>query len=283
MIKKFVIIILLAFFMISAVSASEIDEATFNNHAETQIQEFAEANQIGTVEEISTDDIVEEDVVIHEDNSAPVKSNQVEYNDSNIIYYSENYNEIENNQYNNSYIDALINETLDNDMGNDLNTSIVFPVHTFNYFFKDLEVFIFMKLDLNFETIDVTHNLSKFKEINKFKVLTHEDLIFYNNYYNILTHDVEKIILSIDKLHSKFVFSIDNSIIGSADCFIYNFLDSNFSNFNFFSLSCFQAFSDFVQIFINFNYNGHCFFPSKQSNDKEIKILYFNYLRNSIY
>jgi len=48
------------------------------------------------VEEISTDDIVEEDVVIHEDNSAPVKSNQVEYNDSNIIYNSENYNEIEN-------------------------------------------------------------------------------------------------------------------------------------------------------------------------------------------
>ena len=58
MIKKFLIIILLAFFMISAVSASEIDEATFNNHAETQIQEFAEANQIGIVEEISTDDVI---------------------------------------------------------------------------------------------------------------------------------------------------------------------------------------------------------------------------------
>ena len=110
MIKKFLIIILLAFFMISAVSASEIDEATFNNHAETQIQEFAEANQIDIVEEISTDDIVEEDVVIHEDNSAPVKSNQVEYNDSNIIYNSENYNEIENYQYNESF-KVLINET----------------------------------------------------------------------------------------------------------------------------------------------------------------------------
>ena len=82
--------------MISAVSASEINETVINNHAKTQIQEFAEANQIGIVEEISTDDIVEEDVVIHEDNSAPVKSNQVEYNDSNIIYNSENYNEIEN-------------------------------------------------------------------------------------------------------------------------------------------------------------------------------------------
>ena len=100
----------------------------------------------------------------------------------------------------------MINETFDNDMGNDLNTSIVFHVYTFNYFFNDLEVFISMKLDLNFETIDFSYNLSKFKEIDKFKVLTHEDLIFYNNYYNILTHDVEKIILSIDKLHSKFVF-----------------------------------------------------------------------------
>ena len=82
--------------MISAVFGSEINETVINNHAKTQIQEFAEANQIGIVEEISTDDIVEEDVVIHEDNSAPVKSNQVEYNDSNIIYNSENYNEIEN-------------------------------------------------------------------------------------------------------------------------------------------------------------------------------------------
>ena len=109
------------------------------------------------------------------------------------------------NQYNESF-KVLINETFDNDMGNDLNTSIVFHVYTFNYFFNDLEVFISMKLDLNFETIDFSYNLSKFKEIDKFKVLTHEDLIFYNNYYNILTHDVEKIILSIDKLHSKFVF-----------------------------------------------------------------------------
>ena len=43
-------------------------------------------------------------------------------------------------------------------MGNDLNTSIVFHVYTFNYFFNDLEVFISMKLDLNFETIDFSYN-----------------------------------------------------------------------------------------------------------------------------
>ena len=174
------------------------------------------------------------------------------------------------NQYNESF-KVLINETFDNDMGNDLNTSIVFHVYTFNYFFNDLEVFISMKLDLNFETIDFSYNLSKFKEIDKFKVLTHEDLIFYNNYYNILTHDVEKnIVLSDDKLHTKFMFSIDNSIVGSADCFIYNFLDSNFSNFNSFSLSCFHTFSDFVQIFINFIMDIAFFRVNNRMNKKEI-------------
>ena len=76
--------------MISAVSASEIDEAVFSDHAEV--------NQIDVGEEITVDDIVESDVVIGEDNHAPTKYNQ-EYNDC-IINNPESYNEIENNQYN---------------------------------------------------------------------------------------------------------------------------------------------------------------------------------------
>ena len=90
--------------------------------------------------------------------------------------------------------------------------------------------------------------------------MTHEDLIFYNNYYNVLTSDVEKcIILSSDKLHTKFAFSIDNSVVGGADSFIYNILNSNFSNFNSFSLSFFQTFSNFAIIFINTNYYEYFF------------------------
>jgi hypothetical protein len=254
--------------MISTVSASEIDEAVISDYAEAKIQEFAEVNQIDVGEEITVDDIVESDVVIGEDNHAPTKYNQEYNDDSCIINNPESYNEIENNQYNDTNIKALIVETWDNDTNLDLNDPIV-SVHIFNDFLDNFEVICCMKLDSSFKTIHFSHDLSNFKnEINKFKVLTHEDLIFYNNYYNVLTSDVEKcIISSSDKLHTKFAFSIDNSVVGGADSFIYNILNSNFSNFNSFSLSCFHTFSDFVQIFINFHYNGHCFFPSKQSNE----------------
>ncbi len=263
MIKKFMIIILFAFFMISAVSASEINETAINDLAESQIHEFIEVNQIDIGEEITIDDIVEKDVVIGEENIAPMKSNY-EYNDSYIINSHENYNEIENNQYNNSYIDALINENLDNVTVLELNNSIVVPVYISDNMFMNHFISC-MELNSIFETIDFGEGLSKFKdEIDKFKVLTHDDLIFYNEYYHILTHDVEKnIVLSDDKLHTKFMFSIDNSIVGSADCFIYGISNSIFSNFNLLSLSCFQTFSNFVQIFININYYEHAFFPSK--------------------
>lgn len=253
------IIILFAFFMISAVSASEINETAINDLAESQIHEFIEVNQIDIGEEITIDDIVEKDVVIGEENIAPMKSNY-EYNDSYIINSHENYNEIENNQYNDTNIKALIVETWDNDTNLDLHDSIV-SVHIFNDFLDNFEVICCMKLDSSFKIIHFSHDLSNFKnEINKFKVLTHEDLIFYNNYYNVLTSDVEKcIISSSDKLHTKFAFSIDNSVVGGADSFIYNILNSNFSNFNSFLLSFFQTFSNFAIIFINTNYYEYFF------------------------
>ena len=122
--------------MISAVSASEINETAINDLAESQIHEFIEVNQIDIGEEITIDDIVEKDVVIEEENIAPMKSNY-EYNDSYIINSHENYNEIENNQYNNSYIDALINETLDNVTVLELNNSIVVPVYIIDNMFMN--------------------------------------------------------------------------------------------------------------------------------------------------
>ena len=61
--------------MISAVSASEINETAINDLAESQIHEFIEVNQIDIGEEITIDDIVEKDVVIEEENIAPMKSN----------------------------------------------------------------------------------------------------------------------------------------------------------------------------------------------------------------
>lgn len=254
--------------MISAVSASEIEEVVINNPIETQIQEFVEVSEIGIGEEITIDDIVEENVVIEEENIAPIEPN-LEYDDSYIINSPENYNDIENGQHQyNTYIDAMINETLDNITVLELNNSIVVSVHIPDNLFLN-EFYGYTEIDSIFETMNFSEGLSKFKEdIDKFKILTHDDLIFYNEYCHILTHDVEKnIVLSDDKLHTKFMFSIDNSIVGSVDSFIYSILNSNFLNFNSFSLSCFQTFSNFVQIFININYYESAFFQIKQSNE----------------
>ena len=113
--------------------------------------------------------------------------------------------------------------------------------------------------DLDFES-----NLFKFEDIDKFKILTHDDLVFYNDYCHILTHDVDKnIIISCDKLHTKFAFSIDNLIVGSGKAFTYAIFNPIFSNFYLLSFSTFQTFSDFVQIFMNINYYELSFFPSK--------------------
>ena len=165
-------------------------------------------------------DDVVENDVVSEDELTPINCNQV-YDNSYIINELENFNEIEH-----VCIEVLKNEILNS------NT------------------------DLDFNS-----NLSKFEGIDKFKILTHDDLIFYNDYCHILTHAVDKnIIVSTDKLHTKFAFSIDNLIVGSANAFIYTIFNPNFSNFYLLSLSTFQTFSDFFQIFMNINYYEYILF-----------------------
>ncbi len=257
---KYMILIILTLFTVSAVSASDIDEIVNIDNTEIQVQEFSEIqiSEFGEVnqldfEECEVDDVVENDV-ISEDEFAPIKNGQM-YSDSYIIDGPENFNEIENNQYNNTYIETLINETLSNDTNLDLNNSAILSFnHIFNGLFNEYEIFIYLNLDLSHKNIDFASNLSQFDAIDKFKILTHEDLIFHNVYCNFMTHDVDKnIFISNDKLHSEFAFSIDNSIVGSADSLIYEISNPNFSNFKLFSLSFFQTFSNFVQVFIDIN------------------------------
>ncbi len=241
-------IIILTLLMISAAHASDVDDSVNIDNDEISIIDFIEVDN-HDFEELKEDDVVENNI-ISEDENAPVKSNQ-EYNDSYIINNPKNYHKIENYQYNCSFI----NETLDNDTDLEFNNiSITISVHIFNNFFNNHEVFICMNLDSSFKTMDFCHNLSKFKQIDKFQVLTHDDLIFYNDYYNSLTHDVDiNMLISSDKLHTGYAFSINHSIICSHSNSIYNILSSNFSSF--------QIFSNFDQIFI-INYN-EAFFPSK--------------------
>lgn len=232
---KFKIVIVLLLFMISAVSASENNEIVDIDNSEILIEEFIEVNDLD-FNEFENDDIVENDV-IGEDEITPNCYNQ-EYNHSYLINEPENYYEIENFQYDN-YIESLINETLNYDSVLDLNNSHFPPIS--NYFFND-EMFY---INFNSNNIDFSF-LSTFKGIDKL-ILAHEDFIFYNDYCYILTHDVDKnIILSNDKLNTKFAFSINNSIMASGNCFLINFLNSN-------SFNCLQTFSNFVLIFVNIN------------------------------
>ena len=85
--------------------------------------------------------------------------------------------------------------------------------------------------------------LSQFDGIDKFKILAHEDLIYHNDFCNFITHEVDQnIVMSNDKLHTGFVFSIDNSIEGNAASFIHEILNSNFLNFKLFLLPFFKHF-----------------------------------------
>lgn len=213
-------IIILTLFLISAVSASDVDDVVSIDNSEIQIQESDEVDQLD-FEEFEVDDVVENDVVSEEE-LTPIYNQ--EYDNSYIINDLENLNEIEH-----FCIEVLKNEILNSNA------------------------------DLDFES-----NLFKFEDIDKFKILTHDDIIFYNDYCHILTHVVDKnIIISCDKLHTKFAFSIDNLIVGSEKAFTYAIFNPNFSNFYLLSFSTFQTFSDFVQIFMNINYFELSFFPSK--------------------
>ena len=254
--------------MLPAVSASDIDETVNIDNGEIQVQEFSQNEIIEFVEvdqidfeEFQLDDIVVKDV-IGEDEPAPINHDQT-YNDSYIIKGPENLNEIENHQYNNTYIETLINETLSNDKNLDLNNSVI---PSFNYIFNDFkeyEIFIYLNFDLNHKIIGFASYLSQFDGIDKFKILAHEDLIYHNDFCNFMTHDVnQNIVMSNDKLHTGFAFSIDNSIVGSAASFKYEILNPNFLNFKLFLLPFFQTFSDFMQVFIDINYY-ELVFPSK--------------------
>lgn len=74
----------------------------------------------------------------------------------------------------------------------------------------------------------------KVYEFKKSDILIHDILAFYNNYCHVLTHAVNKdVVLSKDKLNSKFAYCIDNSIVGISNDLSNTVLNSNFSILSF--------------------------------------------------
>lgn len=253
---KFLIIIALSFLMIQAVSASDDVVSAPNNEVVTDvvvdeiIEVYGDDETILSLEGDEEDDSAYDDLYVAEDSYPQY------YNDSDIIInYYEKSLEVENskNQYNNTYIMEILVDSL-NSTG-DLNYTEFISCHIVDNFLSDAEISICMILENEFNEDDLSccgFKLEKFDENN---ILTHDILIFNNIPANVLVHAVNKnTLLCNDKLNSKFVFCIDNSIVGSANIsnlLVISFSPQSFSQYfstSFYSNECVY---DFFSLFYN--------------------------------
>ena len=249
-IKKFIIFLILALFIINAAYAFDI-EKTADIEINDDVNEIVEVTKIDGIS-LAVDDIDNSEIIFED-------SNYQGHNDSNIIktYESFEVEEVENfNQYNYTYIEDILNHTLSDHFGYSLNNTAYVSFHIFNNFLNNYEVFICMKLDAIFKTKDFSRCIFKFYEYKEFNIITHDVLAFYNDYCYVLTHAVnEDIIQCSDKLNTNAAFSIDNSIVGlSNNLSTHVFYSNLILIFN--SMSFFQNLSTSTEyLFKNFYLN----------------------------
>ena len=252
---KFLIIIALSLFMIQAVSASDDVVSAPNNEVVNDVSHDVVSDVV--VEEISevygdeADDSICDDILYVVEDSYPQ-----DYNNSDIIIYSyEKSFEIENseNQYNNTYIEEILVDSLNSP--DDLNYTGYISCHKVDNFLSDGDISIRMISEFDFETYDLSRCELKFDEFNPYDLLLHDILIFINHNAHVLVHAVNKdISFCNDKLNSKFVFCIDNSIVGSANIsnlLVISFSPQSFSQYfstSFYSNECVY---DFFSLFYN--------------------------------
>lgn len=277
-------------FMVSAVSASDIGEAVnieINNDIVDEVIEVEEVivEDIIEAEEVIVDEIIEVEEVddtlstsiddADETIDSMVEDNHQVYNYTEISESYEKSFGVENseNQYNNTYIEEILHESLYNSSNSNLTHATIESYHIAYHFINDYEVLSCMKLD-SIDAYDLSECEFKFDVFEGHDFITHEILIFYNNYCHVLTHAVNKnIILCDDKLNSGFVFCIDNSVLGSASNTYNNGIYSNLSFINYFSLS----FSTSKHLLYDFYLNGCVYnFFSLLKNQKRGILLEFN-------
>lgn len=231
---KYMIMIVLAIFMIQAVSASGINETVNTDMHEIIIDEVTieETTQITTINERSMDDIDECENTFNKVTSEYIRP---ESNNSNINSFEKSFEvEISSNHYDKTYFDYVLNDSLSIDLDSDLNVTTPTSIYMDFDFNNEFEVLICIKLGYIFESYDLDRCVFKFYEFKKFNILIHDILAFYNNFCHVLTHAVNKdIILSNDKLNSEFAYCIDNSIVGFANDLSKNVSNSYFSILSF--------------------------------------------------
>ena len=231
---KYMIMIVLAIFMIQAVSASGINETVNADMHEIIIDEVTieETTQITNINERSMDDIDECENTFNKVTSEYIHP---ESNNSNINSFEKSFEvEISSNHYDETYFDHVLNDSLSIDLDSDLNVTTPTSIYMDFDFNNEFEVLICIKLGYIFESYDLDRCVFKVYEFKKSNILTHDILAFYNNYCHVLTHAVNKdIILSNDKLNSEFAYCIDNSIVGIANDLSKNVSNSYFSILSF--------------------------------------------------
>ncbi len=264
-------IIILTLFMLQAVSASDIDESVNIEISDIGIDEITEVYEIGETS-FSCDDYADEtDEIIYSpiddvdevDDSIDIMdefSNQ-EYNNSYIIETYEKSFDVKSSrhQYNNTYIKELLDDSLNNISFSNLNGTAIESYHFYGDFLSNYEVSIWMKFESILQSSEYEGCEFKFDIFEEHDIFTHDFLIFYNHYCHILTHDLNKnVILCNDKLNSRFVFCIDNSILGNANNLYYNNLYFTKINFKLlsFSLSNYFSFNFYLNesVYIFFSY-----------------------------
>ena len=231
---KYMIMIVLAIFIIQAVSASGINETVNADMHEIIIDEVTieETTQITTINERSMDDIDECENTFNKVTSEYIHP---ESNNSNINSFEKSFEvEISSNHYDETYFDYVLNDSLSIDLDSDLNVTTPTSIYMDFDFNNEFEVLICIKLGYIFESYDFGRCVFKVYEFKKSDILIHDILAFYNNYCHVLTHAVNKdVVLSKDKLNSKFAYCIDNSIVGIANDLSKNVSNSYFSILSF--------------------------------------------------
>lgn len=252
---KYMIMIVLAIFMIQEVSASGINETVNADMHEIIIDEVTieETTQITTINERSMDDIDECENTFNKVTSEYIRP---ESNNSKINYFEKSFEvEISSNHYNKTYSDYVVNDSLSIDLDSDLNVTTPAPIYIDSDFNIEYEALICIKLGCIFESYDLDRCVFKFYEFKKFNILTHDLLAFYNNFCHVLTHAVNKdVVLSKDKLNSKFAYCIDNSIVGISNDLSNTVLNSNFSILCF--TSCIFLINSYSNIFSQYFSNN---------------------------
>ncbi len=270
--------------MLQVVSACDINESVNIEINDVCVDEIIEVYEVGERLFSSNEGSDERDETLY----SPIgidevndsidlmdESSHQEYNNSFIIETYEKSFEVKKHelQYNNAYIKELLDDSLDNISFSNLSGTVIESYHLYSYFLSNYEVPIWIKFESSLQSSEYKRCEFKFDIFEEYDIFTHDFLIFYNHYCHILTHAVnQNVILCNDKLNSRFVFCIDNSILGNANNLYYTnpYFTTIYLKFHSFLLSNYFLYNFYL------NESVYIFFSYFKQSKNEVFLLEFN-------